>query len=107
MTTYSEIMKEFKQELAQGIELEDIRERSYEYVDNYVPVYNNRVIEEWQNMPGDYDNRGAAELGHSCEELNIISLMQGDLTIYYSELVGSVIDDLEQELADEESESEE
>lgn len=105
MTTYDDILKEFKQELAQGIDLEDIRERSYEYVDNYVPVYNNAVIEEWQNMPGEYDNRGAAELGHNCEELSIVSLMQADLTIYYSELVEEVIDDLAEEI--EESEGEE
>ena len=97
MTTYDEIMQEFKQEMAQGTELEGIRDRSYEYVDNYVPIYNNRVIEEWQHMPSDYDNRGAAELGHNCEELNIVSLMQGDLYVYYSELVGQVIDDLAEE----------
>ena len=66
--------------------------------DNYVPVYNNRIVEEWQNMPGDYDNRGSAELGHNCEELNIINLMMSDLYIYYTDLVGSVIDDLAQEL---------
>lgn len=98
MTTYEDILKEFKQEIAQGIELEDIRERSYEYVDNYVPIYNNRVIEEWRDMPSDYDNRGAAELGHNCGELNIVSLMQADLYIYYSELVGQVIDELAEEL---------
>jgi hypothetical protein len=97
MTNYSEIMQELKQEIAQGAELDDIRERSYEYVDNYVPVYNNRVIEEWQNMPSDYDNRGAAELGHNCEELSIISLMQADLYLYYQDLVSSVLDDLEGE----------
>lgn len=104
MTTYDDIMKEFKQELAQEIELDDIKERSYEYVDNYVPVYNNRVIEEWQNMPGDYDNRGAAELGHNCDDINIVSLMQADLYLYYQELVAKVIEELEQELEDSEGE---
>lgn len=98
MTTYDEIMQEIKQELTNGEELEGIKERSYELVDNYVPVYNNRVLEEWQNMPSDYDNRGAQELGHNCEELNIISLMMSDLYLYYTDLVATVIDDLEQEL---------
>jgi hypothetical protein len=98
MTTYDEIMQEIKQEITNGEELSDIRERSYELVDNYVPVYNNRVLEEWQNMPGDYDNRGAQELGHNCEELNIINLMMSDLYLYYSDLVSTVLDDLEQEL---------
>lgn len=98
MTTYDEIMQEIKQEISNGETLDDIRDRSYELVDNYVPVYNNRVLEEWQNMPSDYDNRGSAELGHNCEELNIINLMMSDLYIYYTELVGEVIDDLAQEL---------
>ena len=98
MTTYEEIMQEIKQELTNGEELSDIKERSYELVDNYVPIYNNRVLEEWQSMPSDYDNRGAQELGHNCEELNIINLMMSDLYLYYQDLVATVIDDLEQEL---------
>jgi hypothetical protein len=98
MTTYDEIMQEIKQEITNGESLEDIKERSYELVDNYVPVYNNRVIEEWQNMPGDYDNRGAQELGHNCEELSIVNLMMSDLYLYYTDLVNDVINDLEQEL---------
>lgn len=98
MTTYEEIMQEIKQELSNGEELSDIQERSYELVDNYVPVYNNRVIEEWTEMPSDYDNRGSAELGHNCEELSIISLMMSDLYLYYTDLVALVLSDLEQEL---------
>jgi hypothetical protein len=98
MTTYDEIMQEIKQEIEQGQDLDSIQDRSYELVDNYVPVYNNRVLEEWQNMPSDYDNRGAQELGHNCEEIDIIRLMSADLYIYYTELVGLVIDDLAQEL---------
>jgi hypothetical protein len=98
MTTYEDILNEIKLELSNGEELSDIRERSYELVDNYVPVYNNRVLEEWQNMPSNYDNRGSAELGHNCEELNIINLMSADLYLYYSDLVSTVLDDLEREL---------
>ena len=98
MTTYEEIMQEIKQEIANGEELAAIQERSYELVDNYVPVYNNRVIEEWQLMPSEYDNRGSAELGHNCEELSIINLMSADLYLYYQDLVALVLSDLEQEL---------
>lgn len=98
MTTYDEIVKEIKQEIEQGATLEEIKDRSHELIDNYVPVYNNRVIEEWTAMPSDYDNRGGAEMGHNCQELSIINLMQGDLYLYYSDLVGQVINDLEQEL---------
>jgi hypothetical protein len=100
MTTYDEIVKEIKQEIEQGATLEEVKDRSHELIDNYVPVYNNRIIEEWTAMPSDYDNRGSAELGHNCQELSIINLMQGDLYLYYSDLVGKVINDLEQELDD-------
>jgi hypothetical protein len=100
MTTYSEIMQELKQELAQGVELDDIRERAHECVDSYLPVYNNRIIEEWQAMPGEYDNRGAAELGHLGHEIDIINLMSLDLYLYYSDLVNSVLDDLEGEASE-------
>jgi hypothetical protein len=98
MTNYNEIMQEIKQEITNGESLEEIKERSYELVDNYVPVYNNRVIEEWTSMPSDYDNRGSAELGHNCQELNIINLMSADLYLYYQDLVNSVINDLQEEL---------
>ena len=98
MNTYDEIAKEIKQEIANGQTLEEIKDRSHELADSYVPIYNNRVIEEWTAMPNDYDNRGSAELGHNCQELNIISLMSADLYLYYSDLVGQVINDLEQEL---------
>lgn len=98
MTTYDDVMQEIKQEIEQGQDLDSIRDRSYELIDNYVPVYNNRIIQEWQEMPGDYDNRGAQELGHNCEEIDIIKLMSLDLYIYYTDLVGEVIDDLAQEL---------
>lgn len=103
MTTYNEIMEEFKREIEQGIELDDIRDRSYEYVDNYVPVYNNRVIEEWQNMDSEYDNRGAAELGYDVEHLDIIKLMQADLYLYYQDLVSLVLNDLAEEIEEESS----
>jgi predicted RNase H-like HicB family nuclease len=98
MTTYDEIMKEIKQEIEQGQTLEEVKDRSHELVDNYVPVYNNRIVEEWQAMPSDYDNRGGAELGYNYEEINIVKLMMLDLYTYYTDLVDLVITDLEQEL---------
>jgi hypothetical protein len=98
MNTYDEIAQEIKQEIANGQTLEEIKDRSHELADSYVPVYNNRVLEEWQSMPSDYDNRGSAELGHNCQEINIISLMQADLYFYYSDLVALVLGDLETEL---------
>jgi hypothetical protein len=97
MTTYNEIMEEIKQEIATGQELESIRDRAGEYVDNYVPIYNNDIIQEWQNMPGEYDDRGGAELGHM-GEITIIGLMSLDLYMYYSDLVELVLTDIAEEL---------
>ncbi len=97
MTTYDEIKQEIKTEIEQGQTLEEVKDRSHELVDNYVPIYNNRVLEEWQSMPNDYDNRGAAEYGYE-GDTDIIRLMILDLHLYYGELVSTVLNDLEQEL---------
>jgi hypothetical protein len=98
MTTVDEMIKEIKQEINNGMEIDEIRDISGEYVDGYVPVYNDRIIKEWQEMPGDYDNRGSAELGHLGQEINIINLMQLDLYIYYGELFDQALSDVESEL---------
>lgn len=97
MTTYDEIMEELKQEIAKGVDLESIRDNSHEWVDGYLPIYNNHIIQEWQDMPGDYDDRGGAELGHM-GEVTIIGLMGLDLYMYYTDLVELVLSDLAEEL---------
>ena len=97
MSTLNDMINEIKRELTNGVELDEIRDNSGEWVDGYLPVYNNRIIEEWQNMPGDYDNRGAAELGIP-GEISIISLMQLDLYLYYNDLFNEALDDVENEL---------
>lgn len=91
-----ELMKdEIKTELSNGETLDDIKDRSNELVDSYLPVYYDGIIKEWQDMPSDYDNRGYAELGG---EVNIYSLMTSDLYLYYSDLFNEVIEELEEEL---------
>jgi hypothetical protein len=97
MNTLDDMIQEIKQELSKGVELDKIRDNSGEWVDGYLPVYNNRIIEEWQNMPGEYDNRGAAELGLG-QEINIINLMSLDLYLYYGDLFSQALDDVESEL---------
>jgi hypothetical protein len=97
MSTVSDMVSEIKRELSNGIELEDIRDNSGEWVDGYLPVYNNRIVEEWQAMPSDYDNRGAAELGAG-GEINIINLMSLDLYLYYSDLFNEACNEVESDL---------
>lgn len=98
MNTLNDMINEIKQELTNGVELDEIRDNSGEWVDGYLPVYNNRIIEEWQNMPGDYDNRGAAELGHLGQEINIVNLMSLDLYLYYNDIFSEALDAVESEL---------
>ena len=90
--------KELLTALSNGEELDDIKDRSGEWVDGYLPVYNNRIIEEWQSMPSEYDNRGSAELGHLEQEINIVNLMQLDLYLFYSDLFNEAITEIEEEL---------
>jgi len=98
-TTQERMKEEILTELKNGAELEDIKDNSGEWVDNWLPVYNDQIIKEWQNMPSDYDNRGYAELGGgSREEINIINLMQLDLYLYYSDLWNEVMEEVESEL---------
>jgi hypothetical protein len=91
------MIEEIKREIANGAELEELRDNSGEWVDGYLPVYNNRIVEEWQNMPSDYDNRGYAELGGG-GEVDIINLMTLDLYLYYSDLWNEALNDVETEL---------
>ena len=98
MNTVERMVEEIRAEIANGEELEAIKDRSGEFIDSYLPIYNNQIIEEWQAMPSDYDNRGSVELGHLEQEINIINLMSLDLYLYYSDLFAEAISEVEQSL---------
>jgi hypothetical protein len=97
MDTYKYIYEDLKQTITNGEDMESIRDNSGEWIDGYLPVYNNNIIEEWKDMPGEYDNRGAAELGIP-RDISIISLMQLDLYLYYSDVFFQVLTDIAEEL---------
>jgi len=97
MDTVKQMVEEIRTELANGEELEDIKDRSGEFIDSYLPIYNNRIVEEWQAMPSEYDNRGSAELGLG-QEINIINLMTLDLYLYYSDLFAEAVEEVEEAL---------
>ena len=98
MTTYDEIMDELRNALLVE-DLDSISDRGGEWIDGWVPIYNGEIIAEWQEMPSDYDNRGALEFGYNPEELSIISLMQSDLYLYYGDLLARALDELESEIS--------
>lgn len=95
--TVERMVEEIRLELSNGVELEDIKDRSGEFIDSWLPVYNNHIIEEWTLMPNDYTDRGSAELGTG-QEISIINLMTLDLYLYYSDLFYEAIGEVEQAL---------
>jgi hypothetical protein len=91
------MVEEIRAELSQGEDLDTIKDRSGEFIDSWLPIYNNRIIEEWTLMPNDYTDRGSAELGVG-GEVNIINLMSLDLYLYYSDLFNEAVEEVEQAL---------
>lgn len=97
MNTVEQMVAEIRAEIANGEELEAITDRSGEFIDSYLPVYYNRIIEEWQSMPSEYNDRGSAELGMG-GEVNIYNLMTLDLYLYYSDLFAEAVKEVEESL---------
>jgi ectoine hydroxylase-related dioxygenase (phytanoyl-CoA dioxygenase family) len=96
--TKQQMKDEFKTEIAKGyITLEEIQDNSGEWVDGYLPVYYNQIVEEWQKMPSEYNDRGAQELGLHGEN-TIYHLMSLDLYLYYTDIFNEAIAELEEEL---------
>ncbi len=101
MTTIEEIKQELQQELEKGYaSLDEIEDNRGEWVDGYLPVYYNRIVEEWQNMPSEYNNRGAQELGQG-GEIDIYNLMSLDLYLYYTDLFNEAVEEIKGELEEE------
>ena len=97
MNAYKYIYEDLKQTITNGEDMESIRDNSGEWIDGYLPIYNNNIMEEWKDMPSEYDNRGSAELGIP-GDISIIALMQLDLYLYYSDLFFQVLTDIAEEL---------
>ena len=76
--------------------LEDIRDNSGEWIEGYLPIYYNKIVQEWQEMPSEYNDRGHAELGQG-GEINIYNLMSLDLYLYYNDIFNEAINELEEE----------
>ncbi len=97
MNTVERMVEEIRLELSQGEDLDTIKDRSGEFIDSWLPIYNNQIIQEWTLMPNDYTDRGSAELGVG-GEINIINLMSLDLYLYYSDLFAEAVAEVEEAL---------
>ena len=100
-TTIEQMKQELRTELSNGGDIEEIKDRSGEWIDGYLPVYYNRILEEWKEMPSEYNNRGSAELGVG-HEIDIYNLMSLDLYLYYNDLFNEAVEELEEELSEQE-----
>jgi len=94
MSIVKQMIDEIRTELSNGEELEAIKDRSGEFIDSYLPIYNNQIIKEWQNMPSEYDDRGQHEVSTN-GSMGIIALMNLDLYLYYSDLFAEAIQEIE------------
>jgi hypothetical protein len=97
MEIVKQMAEEIRNDLANGEELDEIKDRSGEIVDGYLPVYYNGIIEEWKQMPSEYNDRGRAELGVG-DEFTIYTLMSLDLYLYYTDLFNEAIQEVEEAL---------
>ena len=98
-----QIKQAMKEEIRTAIKesqetLEKVHDNLHEWVDNYLPIYYNEIVEEWQKMPASYDDRGRAELG-AREDFTIHHLMSLDLFLYYTDLFIEAVAELEEEAA--------
>lgn len=96
-----QMKSEFKTEIEKDyVTLDEIRDNAGEWIDGYLPVYYNQIVEEWQKMPSEYNDRGAAELGQG-GDVTIYNLMSLDLYVYYLDIFNEALTELEEELGGE------
>jgi len=68
-----------------------------EFADNLVPVYYNDIINDWKEMPAEFNDSGAEMCG---EDDGIFSRMTADLWNYYKDQVFTAYDQVKGELED-------
>ena len=90
ITTYNEIKEILKDE----IDLDE--DRLVEIADSLVPVYNAEVIEEWQQMPIEY-NDSWQDVGTDADA-TILQRMMMDLYLYYNLQVARAYNEIKGEL---------
>ncbi len=69
-----------------------IYDRLTEMADSAVPVYNNEIIQDWQEMPSEFDDAGQ-EFGIDADA-TIIQRMMLDLFAYYQDAYRRVYADV-------------
>jgi hypothetical protein len=104
MDKYNRMLEEVRDLLKGGDSIEDIRDRATEYVDSWLPVYHSDILNEWRDMPTEYNDRGSEEFGTTG---GIFSQMTNDLFLYYLDEYYQAIDEVEEEEKEKEESEEE
>ena len=94
-TLKEEMIEDIKNMLSNGEKLSYFEDYSAEFIDGLLPVYYNEIIKEWQEMPNDYNDKGADELGTIG---GIYDLMTADLYVYYSDIFKDALEKVKEEM---------
>jgi hypothetical protein len=97
LTTFLEMKQELKdnwQDFASNQYPEDLLT---EFADSACPVYYSDIIQEWQEMPSEFDDSWR-DFGEMPEGSTITKLMLGDLFNYYHHLAHNAYNELADEM---------
>ena len=102
LTTHAEIKAEIMDNLEQLKDSPYPEDIIAELADSSVPIYNNHIIEQWQEMPSSYGDRWK-DYGFDTQKNDggIVTLMQVDLTFYYLEFYNDIWQEIKEEQEDE------
>lgn len=98
ITTKEEIRAEILENLEYLKETPYPENRIQELADGNIPIYNSDVLEQWQQMPSEYDDKWK-EYGYDANknEGGILALMQIDLTFYYLDTFQEIWEEIKEE----------
>lgn len=94
-TLKEEMIEDIKNMISNGEALSYFEDYSGEFIDGLLPIYYNEIIKEWQEMPSDYNDKGADVLGTTG---GIFNLMTADLYVYYSDIFAAALEEVKEEM---------
>lgn len=95
LTSYQDVKDELVDNLEQLKTAKYPEDLFHEFADGFVPIYTNDIIEEWQQMPSDFDDSWK-DYGCSSED-GIVKRMQIDLYNYYLDQINKAWTEIESE----------
>lgn len=97
LSTYQEIIQEVRDNWSDFSNAKYPEDTVANYADAAVPVYNNRIMDQWAELESDWRDHWFGLLE---KDASIIDRMQYDLFNYYSSHFYKAYEELSKELAD-------